>query len=334
MKKIGIIGSGRIVSWFLNDFKLLNRSDWKVTGLYARNKVTANQTIEKYGIDKFYESYEEFLEQDFDLVYIGTPDMTHAQFSKDLLNHGFNVYSEKPITFTRDEAEEIYALAKEKNKLFFDGIKTGFSPAYRKMKEEIAKGVIGDLILIHTTHTKVSTSLRKPNPGPNDEGWGFQMGGGVYSAFVAMDLGGKVIGYDHRANEYPNNKAISTSAILTRHESGVISTIVGSDYTTDNLTAVIQGSKGYITLGGNLDKYNESYKKDSCHMAHTIEIRDLKNELISKFDDPFISEGEGLRFTVEHVLNLINDGKTESDIVTPEISMNVIDLLQKTNKAR
>ena len=334
MKKIGIIGSGKIVSWFLKDLKVLNRSDWKVTGLYARNKVTANETIQKFGIDTFYETYEEFLKQDFDLVYIGTPDATHLQFSKDLLNNGFNVYCEKPITFTKKDAEEVYALAKQKNKLFFDGIKTGFSPAYKKMKEEIAKGVIGDLILVHTTHTKVSTSLKKPNPGPELDIQGFQMGGGVYSAFVALDLGGKVIGYDHRSNPYPNNKAISTSAILTRHESGVISTIVGSDYTTDNLTAVIQGSKGYITLGGNLDKYNESYKKDSCHMAHTIEIRDLKNDLISKFDDPFISEGEGLRFTAEHVLDLINEGKTESDIVTPELSIAVIDLLEKTNTLR
>lgn len=335
MIKVGIIGSGKIVSWFLKDFKVLNNENVKVTGLYSRNEKTGNEYCEKWNIDNFYGTLEDFEKQDFDLIYIGTPEQVHVSLSKRMMEKGFSVYCEKPIAFTKEDVIDLYETAERNNVLFFDGIKTGFSPAYIEAKKWIQSGDIGNVILIHTTHTKVSTSLNKPDPDPDNKGFGFQFGGGVYSAFTALDIAGEIESFDHKSNPYPrNNNGISTSAILARHKNGTISTIIGSDYTTDNLTAVIQGEKGYIVLGGNLDKYNDSYKKDSCHMAHTATLHDLKNDVIKRFDDEFISEGEGLIFTMSHVFDLLIKGRKESDIMTKELSINIIDLLSKTNSIK
>ena len=330
--KIGILGSGKIVSWFLNDLKALKKNNVELSGIYSTNWKKANEYKEKYSIKKVFKTYEKFLEISFDAVYIGTPDIFHYRQSIDLLKNGINVYCEKPITWTLKEAKRLYSLARKKHLLFFDGIKTGFSPAYIAMKKDIQDDIIGSIILIHSTHTKVSTSLNKPDPQPNIKTSGFHLAGGMYAAFLALDLAGPIKNYKYMTNPYSKNTAIATSAILARHKSKVISTIVGSDQTTDNLTAVIQGTKGYITLGGKLDKYNISYKKDSCHMAHTYEVRDLKNDLIKKYDKFFISNGEGLKFTISHFLELLKNNEKESSIVTKNISLEIIKLLTKTNK--
>ncbi|WFG98511.1 hypothetical protein M1770_00635 [Spiroplasma citri] len=76
-------------------------------------------------------------------------------------------------------------------------------------------------------------------------------------------------------NAYATHKVISTSVLNIHHKNQGISTIIASDSLSSDLSAQILGTKGYIRGGGNLQKYNADYQKDSCHIAYTYQVYDL-----------------------------------------------------------
>lgn len=109
----------------------------------------------------------------------------------------------------------------------------------------------------------------------------------MYELFIALDLAESAKTIHYLNNTYPNNRAIATSSLHIRHQNNIITNCVGSDVLTNDLTTMICGTKGYIKLGGWLEKYNQVYKKDNCHMAYTYRVYDLKNELIKQQDLAF-----------------------------------------------
>lgn len=79
------------------------------------------------------------------VVSILTPNFLHFPMAKGLLDAGFNVICEKPMTTTYAEAKELKNTLAEKDLIF--GVTytyTGY-PMVRQMKEMIAAGVIGEV---------------------------------------------------------------------------------------------------------------------------------------------------------------------------------------------
>jgi scyllo-inositol 2-dehydrogenase (NADP+) len=64
---------------------------------------------------KSYASYEELLTDDVDLIIVNTPGETHFEYAKKALMAGKHALVEKAFTTTVAEAEELIAIAKEKN---------------------------------------------------------------------------------------------------------------------------------------------------------------------------------------------------------------------------
>jgi len=74
-----------------------------------------------------------------------TPNFLHFPMAKKLLENGFNVICEKPMTMTYAEALELEAIQKKNNNIFaLTHTYTGY-PMVRQMKKMIADGVIGDV---------------------------------------------------------------------------------------------------------------------------------------------------------------------------------------------
>lgn len=78
-------------------------------------------------------------------VSILTPNFLHYPMAKALLEAGFNVICEKPMTTTYEEAKDLKATLKGKDLVFaVTYTYTGY-PMIREMKELIAQGKIGDV---------------------------------------------------------------------------------------------------------------------------------------------------------------------------------------------
>lgn len=79
------------------------------------------------------------------VVSVLTPNFLHFSMAKRLLESGFHVICEKPMTMTYDEALELQEIQQKSNALFaLTHTYTGY-PMIRQMKQMIAEGVLGDI---------------------------------------------------------------------------------------------------------------------------------------------------------------------------------------------
>lgn len=154
---MGMIGGGigafigdahRRASRICNDFEL-------VGGVFDVDYESSKEFAKNEGIpsDRCYESVKAMIKVELSLsaekrmeaVAIVTPNALHYPFAKMLLENGFHVICEKPMTITVDEAEELEKLV-QKTKLSFalTHTYTGY-PMVRQMRDLIASGVLGTI---------------------------------------------------------------------------------------------------------------------------------------------------------------------------------------------
>ena len=112
-----VIGYGGMGGWHINQMleKFSDRAE--VLGIYDISPDAAERARKK-GIHA-YSSREELLaDERIDLVTIATPNDVHKEIAIDALNAGKNVISEKPVTLSVPDYEEMVAAAKKNNRLF------------------------------------------------------------------------------------------------------------------------------------------------------------------------------------------------------------------------
>lgn len=133
-----------------------------VAGCFSTNAEKNRETGETYSLDmsRVYPSYEAMAEAEsrrpdgIDFVSITTPNNTHYDVAKCFLQHGIHVVCEKPLCFTVEQAQELVALAKEKNLVF--GVTYTYS-GYTMMKvarEMIAEGKIGKIAAVNAEYVQ------------------------------------------------------------------------------------------------------------------------------------------------------------------------------------
>ncbi|WP_228852501.1 Gfo/Idh/MocA family protein [Aegicerativicinus sediminis] len=103
--------------------------------------------------DRVYKDFDTLIEEELKLpadkrmqvVSILTPNFLHYPMAKKLLENGFNVICEKPMTTTFEEAKDLHAtLQKSKTVFAVTYTYTGY-PMVRQMRELVKSGVIGKI---------------------------------------------------------------------------------------------------------------------------------------------------------------------------------------------
>ncbi len=88
-----------------------------------------------------------------EVVSVATPNFTHYEITKALLQAGIHVICEKPLFFSVTECEEIAALARDKGLIV--GVTYGFTghPLVHQMAAMVKKGLLGDIRLVDMAYT-------------------------------------------------------------------------------------------------------------------------------------------------------------------------------------
>ncbi len=89
------------------------------------------------------------LPKDLDGVSVATPPRAHYPVVKALLEAGYNVFSEKPLTTEVETCKELDALAKAQGKILAVGFKMRYEPIFVEAKKHIDE--IGKLVSICST---------------------------------------------------------------------------------------------------------------------------------------------------------------------------------------
>jgi len=89
--------------------------------------------------------YRELLDlAEIDAIYISaTPETTHYPIARDCLAAGKHVFLEKPIALELAEADELIAMARERQLKFTIGYSQRFNPKFAYVKKMVREGTIG-----------------------------------------------------------------------------------------------------------------------------------------------------------------------------------------------
>jgi len=132
----------------------------------------------KYGMEvaeatgqrtKGYEDYREMLEnKDIDAVLIATPDHWHSIMSIDAANAGKDIYLEKCMTRTIQEAKDLVKAVKLNKRIFQLGHQGRQDSANKKAKEYVQQNVLGKITLVQTFTNRNSANGAWQYPIPED----------------------------------------------------------------------------------------------------------------------------------------------------------------------
>jgi predicted dehydrogenase len=112
--KVAFVGVGDISGIYLENLTKLFKQI-EVMGLCDLIREKAERAQERYGIPKIYDTmYDAFADEEVDIILNLTRPYEHFEVTKAALEAGKHVYSEKPLGASKEEGEQLVALAKEK----------------------------------------------------------------------------------------------------------------------------------------------------------------------------------------------------------------------------
>lgn len=120
-------------------------------GVYDTNRKRAELVSKLVGEEiPVFDSYDEMLEKvKPDTVIITPKDCEHDQYIIKALKAGCDVISEKPLTTTFEKALAIKKAQEETGKKLTVTFNLRFHPLFKRMKEIVASGVIGDIYSVN-----------------------------------------------------------------------------------------------------------------------------------------------------------------------------------------
>ena len=295
---IGLVGTAVFRTKFIKESKFVNGVD--VVGVYASHPGNEPEVKDLYYTD----NYDELLRK-VDAVYIISMPDKHYEHSKKALLAGKHVLCESPIAYTREQCQELYALAKEKNLILMDAIKTAYSTAYERLLLMAKGGKIGKVVSIDA----VCTSLRD---GISIEGadlskkWNSMCGWAPAAMLPVFQIFGtkytdKVF-YTKFQDKDENIDAFTKIDFV--YPSGVATVKVAKGAKAEG-ELVIAGTKGYI------------YVPAPWWKTDYFEVRYENQEDNKRFF--YQLDGEGIRYEIVAFAKAVESGRNMS-YVSEEIS--------------
>ena len=133
MLKVGVLGAGHLGKIHL---RLLNDSKkYELIGFYDADSTNGEKVSKEFGYT-YFEKLEDLMNA-VDVVDIVTPTLSHYECAKQAIEKGKQIFIEKPITHTIEEANSLLALEQEYKVKGQVGHVERFNPAFTAVKHAI-----------------------------------------------------------------------------------------------------------------------------------------------------------------------------------------------------
>ena len=146
----------------------------EIAAIASRDQGRAEAAARRLGIAKAYGSYEALLaDPEIEAIYNPLPNEWHALWTERALSAGKHVLCEKPIALDADEARRLIAARDASGKLLAEAFMVRFHPQWRRAREIVRSGGIGEVQAIQTLFAYRlldADNIRNKPPG----------GGGLY----------------------------------------------------------------------------------------------------------------------------------------------------------
>jgi predicted dehydrogenase len=146
---VGVIGVGGRGTYVGNTFAEIGQKNnsCQIVAVADTYQKRVNRNKEHHKCDGYLDYREIINRNDIDAVIVATPDHWHAHVALEAMDHGKDVYLEKPMCHTIDEARQLVATVKETGRVLQVGSQTTSADQWWKAKKAIADGMIGKMIM-------------------------------------------------------------------------------------------------------------------------------------------------------------------------------------------
>lgn len=305
--KIGVIGTGSIARRFIPESKFVNNVE--VVAAYNPNLEECKTFCDKFELDCCSSASDLF--EKVDSVYVASPHYTHYEYVKQALLAGKNVLCESPFVFEKAQAEELYAIAEQKQLVLMVALKTAFCPAFGHLVSLLKSGVIGEIVEVNAS---VTTLTDETSEKMDPSRYGGSMSENACFPMVPIF---KLLGTDYKnVNFYSkmkNDIDLYTKAVFC-YDSAVASFQVGLGVKTEG-NMVVSGTKGY------------AYVPAPWWKTDYFEIRYEDQNQNKKYFYPFA--GEGLRYEIKDFVSIVLSGGTFFSKVSKEENLKMAEIQEQ-----
>lgn len=259
MKKIrwGIIGVGDVTE--VKSGPALYKSEHsELVAVMRRSADKAEDFAKRHNVTRWYDDADALInDPDVDVVYISTPPHVHKEYTLKVAAAGKDVYSEKPLSLTFEDCQEMISVCKDAGVNLWSAYYRRAQTRFLKIKELLDNDAIGK---VHSVSTRL---LKKPlveaNTDEADLPWRVlpeYSGGGIFVDMGShtLDLLDFYLGPITEAKGLATNQlgsypAEDTVSALFQFESGAIGSGLW-DFTTDVEVdeTILVGTKGTISF--------------------------------------------------------------------------------------
>lgn len=325
--RFGIVGTNFITDWIIAASKQEER--FELIAVYSRTQETADAFALKHNIPHTFTSLEEMAKSPLiDAVYIASPNSLHADQSVLCMQHGKHVLCEKPLASNVKEASLMIEAVKKYNVTLMEAMKPTLTPNFSVVMTNLNR--VGKLRHYFSSYCQYSSRYEKHKAGIPVNAFnpslsnGAVMDIGVYTIYPMVVLFGKPTKIKAQGVKLETGADVF-GTVSFEYENGMNATIIYSKVSDSVLNTEIQGESGNIIL----NRINTIKKvlfisggRASMGKGMQSEPEDLSVETVH---DEYYYE-------LKHFIDLILDGKHESDINSHQnsrITLEIIDEIRR-----
>ncbi|MFE7062594.1 Gfo/Idh/MocA family protein [Sutcliffiella sp. NPDC057660] len=295
--RFGIIGTNWITESFIEAASEVD--GFTLTAVYSRTLDRAEEFAAKFGVEHIYTDLHEFAgSPEIDAVYIASPNSLHKEQSIICMENNKHVLCEKPIASNASELMEMVQVAKEKNVLLMEALKTTFLPNFLTIRDNLHK--IGKIRRYSASYCQYSSRYDKYKEGVILNAFrpefsnGSLMDIGIYTIYPMIALFGAPSTI--KANAVMLDSGVDGQGSVLFEYPGMEAVITHSKIVNSYLPAEIQGEDGTMVI-------------DKIHTPEKVQIffKDGTSE-----DITVTQKAKSMYYEAAEFINLVENGQLES----------------------
>jgi len=311
----GILGAGDASTRFADGLQHVPAA--ALVSVWSRRLTSATLFASHHGVTAC-ETLEALLASDIDAVYIGTHPDSHRAYALAAFAAGKHVLCEKPSMLNERELEEVLLAAHIRGLLFMEAMKPPFFPLYRRLREHLEHDPIGQVGFVRAG-SSLADVPRTHALYNLHAGGGSLLGIAPYEAFLALDWLGPLEEVQTLGHLGAGSAGdIDTFAALqTRHRHGLAQLYSGLGLHGHG-DALLAGPLGNVTIPA------------KWWNPHAATIRYVDGR-VRDLSEPIVSSG--FNYETDHFCGLLRENKTESPIMTHDLSRQMMRILDRARAA-
>jgi scyllo-inositol 2-dehydrogenase (NADP+) len=317
MIRFATIGTNWITEAFIEAAREVE--DFSFAAVYSRTEEKAREFAQKTGAARTFTDLEELAKsEEIDAIYIASPNSLHAEQAIFLMNHGKHVLCEKPLASNEKEVKAMIEAARRNGVVLMEAMKTTLLPNFQVIRQHLHKlGKIRRYFASYCQYSsrydayKQGTVLNAFNPAFSN---GALMDIGVYCIYPMVVLFGKPNRLQASSLKLESGVDGEGTIIFTYEDMDAV--VMYSKITNSYLPAEIQGEDGNMLI-------------DAIHTPTKVEIR-YRDGRVEDVTVP--QEKHPMYYEAKEFIELIKNGKRESEVNSHEHSLLTIALMEEARK--